>query len=138
MDKDNGFSKEKIEKTMVQNAIDAMENSYSVYSGFRVGAAVLGDNGKIYKGTNIENISYGLTMCAERVAIFSAISDGVKVIKILSIAADTDDPISPCGACRQVMAEFSDKDTKIIMSDKNGKYVITDINGLLPYAFKKL
>ncbi|OQY08979.1 MAG: cytidine deaminase, partial [Fusobacteriia bacterium 4572_132] len=91
---------------------------------------------KKYKGVNVENKSYGLTMCAERNAIFSAVTNGMKKIKVMVLVGDTEKPITPCGACRQVMAEFSDEDTKIIMSNLKKEYEIVTMLDLLPYAFE--
>jgi cytidine deaminase len=84
----------------------ASGNAYARYSGFRVGAAVLTDEGAIASGCNVENASYGLTMCAERSAIFRAVADGAKVITTLVVYTPTPEPVTPCGACRQVLAEF--------------------------------
>ena len=91
---------------LIECAIEARQQSYSPYSNFAVGAALLCEDGTIYKGCNIENASYGLTNCAERTAIFKAISEGHRKFKALAVVADTEGPCSPCGACRQVMKEF--------------------------------
>ena len=92
---------------LVQAAIEARKNAYAPYSDFSVGAAVLGASGKIYQGVNLENASYGLTICAERNAIACAVANGERNITAIAVAADTEQPILPCGACRQVMAEFT-------------------------------
>ena len=105
---------------LILNAVAAMKNSYSPYSKFKVGAAVLASGGKIYRGTNVENASYGLTICAERSAIFAAITAGETQIKALAIVFSQKDlgPLStPCGACRQVMAEFAKEDMAVITAD---------------------
>ncbi len=115
-------------------AIESMNKAYSPYSGFRVGAVVVTKNGKIFTGCNIENSSYGLTVCAERVAIFSAIAAGEREIEKLVVVADTPEPVSPCGACRQVMSEFGD--FQVILTNLKGKYISTTVSELLPYAFK--
>jgi len=123
-------------KELLDKAIIVRKNAYAPYSGFKVGAAVLTKNGKVYTGVNIENISYGATNCAERTAIFKAVSEGDREIKAIAIAADGDNIVYPCGICRQVIAEFADSNTAIICGNENGDYRIYTINGLLPEAFK--
>ncbi len=127
-----------MESKLIKAAKGAMQNSYSKYSEFKVGAAVLGDNDKIYVGTNIENVSYGLSMCAERTAIFAAISDGVRYIKALSVIGDSDDLVSPCGACRQVLLEFADDSTNVIFANRFCEYEVKNVADLIPFAFKKI
>lgn len=122
--------------SMVDKAIEARENSYAPYSKFQVGAAILADNDKIHLGTNVENGSFGLTNCAERTAIFSAVTSGMKKIKTIAVVADTSGPVSPCGACREVMNEFSDDDTVIILANLKREYKVMNIDDLLPYRFK--
>jgi cytidine deaminase len=122
--------------TLIEDARKAAHASYSKYSGFPVGAAVLA-GGKIYLGTNIENASYGLTMCAERVAIFAAISAGNKTIERIAITCIKAAPGRPelrfpCGACRQVMAEFASSNT-VVEIDGWGE---TTLGDLLPFPFK--
>jgi len=112
-----------------------LERAYVPYSKFPVAALLIDNNGKKYKGVNVENASYGLTLCAERNAITTAITGGMKKIKLLVITGNTPEPISPCGACRQVIREFSDKDTVIILANKDGKYESTSLEKLLPYSF---
>mgnify|MGYP000967950988 CR=1 FL=1 len=112
-----------------------LERAYVPYSKFPVAALLIDNNGKKYKGVNVENASYGLTLCAERNAITTAVTGGMKKIKLLVITGNTPEPISPCGACRQVIREFSDKDTVIILANKDNKYKITSIEELLPYSF---
>ena len=92
--------------SLIQSAWDARENAYAPYSKFAVGAALLTADGRVFTGCNVENLSYGLTICAERVAIGSAVAAGITNLTMLAVVADTDVPVSPCGACRQVMAEF--------------------------------
>ena len=111
-----------------------LERAYVPYSKFPVAALLIDNNGKKYKGVNVENASYGLTLCAERNAITTAITGGMKKIKLLVITGNTPEPISPCGACRQVIREFSDKDTVIILANKDGKYESTSLEKLLPYS----
>ena len=116
-------------------AIKARENAYSPYSYFAVGAALLCEDGTIYEGCNIENASYGLTNCAERTAIFKAVSEGHIKFKALAVVADTEGPCAPCGACRQVMAEF--KIPLIIMGNLMGNIKIVTIEELLPFSFSE-
>jgi cytidine deaminase len=122
-------------QTLLDQAIEARRKAYTPYSKFQVGAAVLTKDHHVFQGCNIENASYGLTNCAERTAIFKAVSEGEKEIDTIVIVADTEGPVSPCGACRQVMAEFCDKDTKIILANLNGEKVKTTIDELLPGFF---
>jgi len=121
------------EKKLVEMAVKASENAYAPYSKFKVGAAVLTDDGRIFTGVNIENASYGLTICAERVAIFKAISEGAKKIRVIAVFSKGSMPY-PCGACRQVLAEFGSGDTKIIVYDgkKIEEFLLDD---LLPNRF---
>ena len=116
-------------------AIKARENAYSPYSHFAVGAALLCEDGTLYEGCNIENASYGLTNCAERTAIFKAVSEGHIKFKALAVVADTEGPCAPCGACRQVVAEF--KIPIIIMGNLMGNVKIVTIEELLPFSFSE-
>ena len=121
-------------KQLVDLAAKAKENAYVPYSNFRVGAALLTKNGKIYTGCNIENASLGATNCAERTAIFKAVSEGNREFEAIAINADTEDLTFPCGICRQVMFEFS-RDLRLYISNKNGDYKEYTIKELLPGAF---
>lgn len=121
---------------LIKLAIAAKEFSYSPYSNFRVGAAILGDDGKMFSGCNIENASYGATNCAERTAIFKGVSQGVKNIKAIAITSDEEDFIYPCGICRQVLREFG-KDIDIILINKKGETKQSSIAELLPNDFSK-
>lgn len=116
-------------------AIKARVNAYCPYSHFAVGAALLCEDGTLYEGCNIENASYGLTNCAERTAIFKAVSEGHIKFKALAVVADTEGPCAPCGACRQVMAEF--KIPLIIMGNLMGNIKIVTIEELLPFSFSE-
>ena len=113
----------------------AKENAYAPYSDFRVGAALLDSSGKVHTGCNVENVSFGATNCAERTAIFKAVSDGIRNFEAIAIASDSNDLIYPCGICRQVMAEFGIK--KIIVSKDDGTFAEFSLEELLPYAFKE-
>lgn len=121
---------------LVNEAIEARKTAYVPYSNFQVGAAVLTKSGVVYQGCNIENASFGLTNCAERTAIFKAVSTGEKDIQAIAVVADTEGPVSPCGACRQVMAEFCEENTPIYLANLKGDVVETTISELLPGYFK--
>jgi len=127
--------KKEVYKELLSFAEQSIENSYSPYSKFQVGAAVLCEDGKVYCGTNIENASYGLSICAERVAIFTAVSNGSKNIKAIAVYSKGGN-VTPCGACRQVILEFSQK-AEIIYNDKNNKIKVEKIMSLLPKSFNK-
>ncbi len=118
---------------LIEIARQYRENAYTPYSHFKVGAAVLTASGKFYGGCNIENSSYGLTNCAERTAIFKAVSEGEREFAALAVIADTDGPCSPCGACRQVIADF--RIPRIIMGNLKGDVKTTTLGELLPFAF---
>jgi len=136
MKKENYFPISKtIIKKLIKEAKRAREMAYAPYSKFKVGAAVLADNNNIFTGCNVENVSYGLTICAERIAISKAISEGCKKIKAIAVIADTKEPVSPCGACRQFIMEFN-PDTLVIMGTLDRKIHTTTIKELLPYNFK--
>lgn len=124
------------EKDLIKKAINAMNNSYVPYSKFPVGACAVSAGGEFITGCNIENASYGLTMCAERVTLFKAYSEGIRDIKALAIAANTDDPISPCGACRQVILELARDATIYLLNRDASKIKKVTIDDLLPYSFK--
>lgn len=123
---------------LIQEAFRGMKNSYAPYSNFHVGAALLCRDGRVFLGANIENASYGATNCAERSAVFSAYSNGVRKddIEALAIVADGDTVATPCGICRQVLSELLDKNTPIYMS--NGKKTVKSCMAeLLPFAFSQ-
>ncbi len=124
----------KIEE-LIEAAKRARSNAYAPYSNFAVGAAILTEDGKVFTGCNIENASYGLSICAERVALFKAVSEGHRRFKAIAIVADTPTPVKPCGACRQVLSEFGDMD--VIMANLKGEYSIKKLSELLPEAFSK-
>lgn len=120
---------------MHAEALKAMKNAYAPYSNFYVGSCALGDDDNCYVGCNVENVSYGLTICAERNAINTMIASGGKKIKAIVIIANCDKIIVPCGACRQVMSELADPDMKIYMFNRAGDCKISTIAELLPYSF---
>lgn len=120
---------------LITEAKLAREKAYTPYSKFPVGSAVLTKNGKVYHGCNIENASYGVTNCAERTALFKAISEGDTEFQMLAVIADTQGPVTPCGACRQVIAEFCAKDMKIILANLQGDMRTVTVAELLPLAF---
>ncbi|OBZ14426.1 cytidine deaminase [Bacillus sp. FJAT-27264] len=125
-----------MKEQLIKEAIEARNAAYVPYSKFAVGAAILTGGKKIYKGCNIENASYGLTNCAERTAIFKAVSEGEHVIEAIAVVADTEGPVSPCGACRQVLAEFCDENTKIYLTNLHGNTEEWTMAKLLPGAFQ--
>ena len=122
---------------VIEAATLARENSYAPYSNFRVGASLLLKNGEIIMGCNIENASYGLCNCAERTALFTAYAKGYRKddIVAMSISGDTEGPISPCGACRQVMSELLNKDTPVYLTNLKGDVKEFKVAELLPYSF---
>jgi len=117
-----------------EEAIKMLEYSYSPFSNFPVGAAILTKSGKIYTGTNIENSSYGLTICAERVACVKAVSEGEMAFEAIAVATRSEEPASPCGACRQFLWEFGDM--RVILISTNGKEKEYLLSQLLPDGFR--
>lgn len=124
-------------KKLSKLAIDARENAYVPYSKFKVGAAVITEDGSIYTGCNIENASYGATNCAERTAIFKAVSEGHKKIKAIAVVGDMSTNTYPCGICRQVIVEFATEDIQIILVKNEEEYVVKTMEEILPGAFTK-
>ena len=126
-----------ITDALIAQARKAREQAYAPYSGFKVGAEVMGGSGSVYTGCNVENASYGLTVCAERTAVLKAVSEGERKITAVAIAAGEDKPAKPCGACLQVIREFSDADDPavIITSSLDGSYEVSTINDYLPMPF---
>lgn len=121
-------------KLLAEKAIKAKKNALPTYSNFYVGAALMTDENKVYSGCNIESSSYSLTICAERNAIFKAISEGEREFKALAVAGDTEDFISPCGACRQVISDLCGE-IDVILVNANGDYIVKKTSELLPLAF---
>ena len=126
-------------KELIEKAKEARKLSYSPYSHFAVGAALLCKDGTVYVGANVENSAYPLCMCAERNSIYHALMEGRKKEEFvaLALAADTDGPCAPCGACRQVISELLPKEAKIYMANLKGALQETSIGELLPYAFSE-
>ena len=125
------------EKMMIEMAKKGREKAYTPYSNFKVGAAILLKNGEYILGCNVENASYGLCNCAERTALFKMISEGYNKndVKAFSIVGDTKDPISPCGACRQVMSELLNPETPVVLGNLTGDIKTFTVSELLPYQF---
>lgn len=122
---------------LVMLAVKSKESAYVPYSNFHVGAALLADNGKVYTGCNIENASYGATICAERTAIVKAISDGAKQVLAIAISSDSKAATMPCGICRQTMSEFCTSDMPLYLSNRDGQFETYSFDEILPHLFKK-
>jgi cytidine deaminase len=122
-------------QTLIQAAIKARDLAYTPYSKFKVGAALLTETGEVITGNNIENASYGLCNCAERTALFKAVSEGKRKFTRLAVVAETEGPVSPCGACRQVISELCDEDMEVILSNLKGDIATMKVKELLPGAF---
>jgi len=120
---------------LVDAASMARANAHAPYSGFTVGAAVLDANGQVHVGCNVENASYGLSICAERHAVAAAVAAGESRLEALAVVTDTDPPASPCGACRQVLREFGD--FPVILANPAGARLLTTVGDLLPDAFTR-
>lgn len=120
---------------LIDEAKKAREMAYVPYSKFKVGAALLTKDGKVYRGCNIENVAYSMCNCAERTALFKAYSEGDKEYKALVVVADTDRPVSPCGACRQVISELCPKEMKVILTNLKNDIQELTVEELLPGAF---
>jgi cytidine deaminase len=123
------------EKQLLEEAVKAREFAYVLYSKFQVGAALIAKDGKVFHGCNIENASYGMTNCAERTALFKAYSEGVTQFDTLVVVTDTDRPVPPCGACRQVISELCAPEMEVILTNLKGDIQRTLVKDLLPGAF---
>lgn len=123
---------------LIDLAVKTSKKAYVPYSHFPIGAVLLTKDGKVYTGVNIENASYPLTNCGERTAIFKAVSEGQRDFLELIVYGETKKPISPCGACRQVMAEFFEPDLKVTLVAKDKSTVVMTVAELLPYSFTDL
>jgi cytidine deaminase len=119
---------------LVQAALAAREHAFAPFSKFKVGAAVEDASGRIHTGCNVENATYGLTICAERVAVFKAISEGVREFRRVAVAADAEELTPPCGACRQILWEFC-RDVEIVLVNPAGKTQIYRLSELFPKPF---
>lgn len=120
---------------LVEKALEARKQSYSPYSKFAVGAALEAEDGTVITGANVENASYGLSICAERVALVKAVSQGIKKFKKMAVVADTPKPVSPCGMCRQMLIEFA-PDLELILANLKGQAEKVELSALLPRAFR--
>lgn len=123
------------DRELIRMARAALDRAHAPYSQFKVGAAALTSDWRVFTGCNIENSAYGLTVCAERVAIFKAVSEGARQILKLAIVADSEKLVPPCGSCRQVIWEFGSEATQIIMADASGRTKKLKIAELLPLPF---
>ena len=128
------------DKDLIKAAFAAMQNAYAPYSGYKVGAALLTASGKVYSGCNVENASFSPTNCAERTALFKAISEGEREFLAIAIVGGLGDTLNdfcaPCGVCRQALSEFCDKDFRFILGNPNEIKVVT-MEEILPYSFGK-
>jgi cytidine deaminase len=124
-----------VKETLLAEARRAREFAYVPYSHFPVGAALMAEDGTIYRGCNVENASFGLTNCAERTALFKAVSEGKRRFVALAVVADTPGPVTPCGACRQVMVEWCPPDMKVYLANLKGEVIETTVGKLLPDSF---
>ena len=128
------------EKELCALAVKAMDNAYTPYSSFKVGAAILTKNGKVYTGCNIENASFSPTVCAERTAIFKAVSEGEREFAMIAVAGGKNGKIEkicpPCGVCRQVMSEFCKPDFPVLLVKGEGEYEKFTLAEILPLSFK--
>lgn len=122
---------------LIEIAKQARANAYTPYSGFKVGAALLSTDNRVFTGCNVENSSYGLTLCGERTALVKAISEGARDFATLVVIADMETPVSPCGACRQVMSELCPPDMTVILANMAGEIKETTVSELLPYASRQ-
>jgi cytidine deaminase len=122
------------DEALLAGATEAMKRAWSPYSGFSVGAALLADDGRMFTGCNVENASYGLTMCAERAAVFKAVSEGARDFRRLVLVCDGERPVSPCGACLQVLREFN-RDLPMVLANVGGETRETTLSALMPAPF---
>lgn len=122
---------------LAEKAIEAKAKAYPPYSNFHVGAALITKDDKLYLGANIENSSYGLTICAERTAAFQAVLDGEKEFKAIAIASDGEDFCPPCGACRQVLLELCGKDIDVVLVNGKQEIKTFKLDELIPFSFGK-
>lgn len=124
-------------KELIQKAVEAKSKALPTYSNFHVGAALLTESGKIYRGANIETSSYSLTICAERTAAFAAILDGHRKFKAIALSGDTEDFLPPCGACRQVLADLCGTELDVIMVNGKKETKVVKLKELIPFSFSE-
>ncbi|KAL2757464.1 hypothetical protein ACRALDRAFT_2039891 [Sodiomyces alcalophilus JCM 7366] len=129
-----GLTKDEL-TTLHERSVAAKSTAYCPYSKFRVGATLLSNDGQWVDGANVENASYGVGTCAERVALGKAVTEGIRSFKAVGVAADIEETCSPCGACRQFIREFCDPETPIFMFNVKGEYVVMTLSELLPLSF---
>ncbi|NIZ47090.1 cytidine deaminase [Entomospira nematocerorum] len=128
-----------VKQFLIQEAIASSKQSYSPYSGFAVGAALLTQSGEIIHGANIENISFGLSNCAERTAIYTALTSGISTFKAIAIYSPVaQDYLQPCGACRQVLSEFVHPDFILLLANKEGQFIEKTLQEIFPMSFSSL
>ncbi len=122
-------------QALARDAVEARERAYAPYSNFRVGAALLAADGRVFRGCNVENASYGLTICAERTALVSAVAAGTRDFAAIAVAADKARTLSPCGACRQFLVEFN-PGMAVVLVGADGELTVTTAGELLPMRFE--
>jgi cytidine deaminase len=127
-----------LKEVLIERAREAMSQAYVPYSKFPVGAALLTKDSRIVTGCNIENAAYGVCNCAERTALFKAWSEGIRNFAAMAVIADTEKPVSPCGACRQVMLELCPEDMPVYLANLRGEVLETTVKDLLPYGFSRI
>ncbi|WP_156298923.1 cytidine deaminase [Streptobacillus canis] len=131
----NRYSEKEI-REYISRANVLLDRAYAPYSKYRVAAVMIDTDGNLHEGVNVENASYGLTVCAERNTIAAAVTKGMKNIDLIVITGDTEKPISPCGMCRQVIREFSKRDTLIVLAtSKSDEYMLWTMDEMIPYSF---
>lgn len=125
---------EGLARRLIDAAREVREMAYAPYSNFKVGAAILARSGRVFTGCNVENSSYGGTCCAERVALFKAVSEGEREFIAIALVTEGEDLSSPCGICRQVLSEFG-LEMKVFLANTRGQYKVETLAGLMPYPF---
>lgn len=123
-------------RRLTTRATAARKNAYAPHSRYQVGAAVMSPDGRVFTGCNVENDSYGLTICAERVAVFNAVSEGIR--KVVAVAVDAGGESTPCGACLQVLVQFSDDEVEVITRNAAGRFSVAKLKDFIPHPFRLL